>query len=99
MSVTLGQVHAFIAPAVLARFTRTGKRLGLLQSTGITLDQELEDKLGMRLFEPHTRMLLLLACRRELSPPVRADRRLTPAAKASGDRLRGGCRDPEATAR
>lgn len=71
MNLTLRQVRAFIAVAELAHFTRAGERLGLSQSSVSTLVRELEDNLGLRLFDRHTRMLRLTQAGAEMLPLAR----------------------------
>jgi LysR family carnitine catabolism transcriptional activator len=71
MNLTLRQVRAFIAVAELAHFTRAGERLGLSQSSVSTLVRELEDNLGLRLFDRHTRMLRLTQAGVEMLPLAR----------------------------
>ena len=71
MNLTLRQVRAFIAVAELAHFTRAGERLGLSQSSVSTLVRELEDNLGLRLFDRHTRMLRLTQAGAEVLPLAR----------------------------
>ncbi len=71
MNVTLRQVRAFIAVADLSHFTRAGERLGMSQSTVSTLIRELEDSLGLRLFDRHTRMLRLTPAGAEMLPLAR----------------------------
>jgi DNA-binding transcriptional LysR family regulator len=71
MNLTLRQVRAFIAVAELAHFTRAGESLGLSQSSVSTLVRELEDNLGLRLFDRHTRMLRLTEAGAEMLPLAR----------------------------
>ena len=63
--------RAFIAVAELAHFTRAGERLGLSQSSVSTLVRELEDNLGLRLVDRHTRMLRLTQAGAEVLPLAR----------------------------
>ena len=71
MNVTLRQLRAFIAVAEAQHFTRAGERLGLSQSSVSTLVRELEENLGLRLFDRHTRMLRLTQAGAELLPLAR----------------------------
>jgi DNA-binding transcriptional LysR family regulator len=71
MNVTLRQLRAFIAVAEAQHFTRAAERLGLSQSTVSTLVRELEDNLGLRLFDRHTRMLRLTHAGAEILPLAR----------------------------
>ena len=71
MNVTLRQLRAFIAVAEVQHFTRAAERLGLSQSSVSTLVRELEDNLGLRLFDRHTRMLRLTPAGAEILPLAR----------------------------
>lgn len=71
MNVTLRQLRAFIAVAEVQHFTRAAERLSLSQSTVSTLVRELEDALGLRLFDRHTRMLRLTHAGAEILPLAR----------------------------
>ena len=71
MNVTLRQLRAFIAVAEAQHFTRAGERLELSQSSVSTLIRELEENLGLRLFDRHTRMLRLTQAGAELLPLAR----------------------------
>jgi LysR family carnitine catabolism transcriptional activator len=71
MNVTLRQLRAFIAVAEAQHFTRAGERLELSQSSVSTLVRELEENLGLRLFDRHTRMLRLTQAGAELLPLAR----------------------------
>jgi len=71
MNVTLRQLRAFIAVAEAQHFTRAAERLGLSQSSVSTLVRELEDNLGLRLFDRHTRMLKLTQAGAEILPLAR----------------------------
>lgn len=71
MNVTLRQLRAFIAVGEAQNFTRAGERLELSQSSVSTLIRELEENLGLRLFDRHTRMLRLTQAGAELLPLAR----------------------------
>ncbi len=71
MNVTLRQLRAFIAVADAQHFTRAGERLDLSQSSVSTLIRELEENLGLRLFDRHTRMLRLTQAGAEILPLAR----------------------------
>ena len=71
MNVTLRQLRAFVAVADAQHFTRAAERLVLSQSTVSTLVRELEDNLGLKLFDRHTRMLRLTHAGAELLPLAR----------------------------
>jgi len=71
MNVTLRQLRAFIAVAEAQHFTRAGERLALSQSSVSTLVRELEQNLGLRLFDRHTRMLRLTQAGAEMLPLAR----------------------------
>ena len=71
MNVTLRQLRAFVAVADAQHFTRAAERLVLSQSTVSTLVRELEENLGLRLFDRHTRMLRLTQAGAELLPLAR----------------------------
>ena len=71
MNVTLRQLRAFVAVADAQHFTRAAERLELSQSTVSTLVRELEDNLGLKLFDRHTRMLRLTHAGAEVLPLAR----------------------------
>ena len=71
MNVTLRQLRAFVAVAEMRHFTRAAERLQLSQSTVSTLVRELEEQLGLRLFDRHTRMLRLTLAGAEILPLAR----------------------------
>jgi DNA-binding transcriptional LysR family regulator len=71
MNVTLRQLRAFVAVAEVHHFTRAAERLELSQSTVSTLVRELEEQLGLRLFDRHTRMLRLTLAGAEILPLAR----------------------------
>lgn len=68
MNITLRQLRVFVAVAEAGSFTRAGDVLGLPQSTVSTQLRELEDALGLRLFDRHTRMLRLTEAGAEILP-------------------------------
>ena len=71
MNVTLRQLRAFIAVAEAQHFTRAAERLDISQSSVSTLVRELEENLGLRLFDRHTRMLRLTQAGAEILPLAR----------------------------
>ncbi|MDE1947139.1 MAG: LysR family transcriptional regulator [Burkholderiales bacterium] len=71
MNVTLRQLRAFIAVAEVQHFTRAAERLDISQSSISTLVRELEQNLGLRLFDRHTRMLRLTHAGAEILPLAR----------------------------
>jgi DNA-binding transcriptional LysR family regulator len=71
MNVTLRQLRAFIAVAEAQHFTRAAERLDTSQSSISTLVRELEDNLGLKLFDRHTRMLRLTQAGAEILPLAR----------------------------
>lgn len=71
MNVTLRQLRAFIAVAEAQHFTRAAERLSISQSSVSTLVRELEENLGLRLFDRHTRMLRLTHAGAEILPLAR----------------------------
>lgn len=71
MNVTLRQLRAFIAVAEAQHFTRAAERLCISQSSVSTLVRELEDNLGLRLLDRHTRMLRLTHAGAEILPLAR----------------------------
>ncbi|MCC6250345.1 MAG: LysR family transcriptional regulator [Rubrivivax sp.] len=71
MNVTLRQLRAFIAVAEAQHFTRAAERLDISQSSVSTLVRELEENLGLRLFDRHTRMLRLTHAGGEILPLAR----------------------------
>lgn len=71
MNVTLRQLRVFIAVAEALHFTRAADSLNLSQSSVSTLVRELEENLGLRLFDRHTRMLCLTQAGAEILPLAR----------------------------
>lgn len=71
MNVTLRQLRVFIAVAEASHFTRAADTLQLSQSSVSSLIRELEDNLGLRLFDRHTRMLRLTQAGSEILPMAR----------------------------
>jgi LysR family carnitine catabolism transcriptional activator len=71
MNVTLRQLRAFIAVAEAEHFTRAADKLNLSQSSVSILVRELEENLGLRLFDRHTRMLRLTDAGAEILPVAR----------------------------
>ena len=68
MNISLRQLRVFVAVADALSFTRAGDALGLPQSSVSTQLRELEDVLGLRLFDRHTRMLRLTEAGAEILP-------------------------------
>lgn len=72
MEPTLKQFRAFVTVAETGQITRAAERLGLSQSAVSTLIAQLEQNLGLRLFDRHTRLLRLTqAGPRRCRPRVR----------------------------
>lgn len=71
MNITLRQLRIFVAIGEAGSITRAGEALGLPQSTVSTQLGELEQTLGLRLFDRHTRMLRLTASGQDILPLVR----------------------------
>jgi len=70
MNVTLRQLHAFIAVAQTGSFTLAAERLFVTQSALSGLIRELENSLGLRLFDRSTRRLRLSVMGQELYPQI-----------------------------
>ena len=70
MNMTLRQLRAFAAVADTGSFTAAAGRLHLTQSALSVLVRELERELGTRLFDRHTRRVLLTEAGHELLPSV-----------------------------
>src|SRR4249920_1736050 len=68
MNLTLRQLHAFCAVAELGSFTAAAGKLHLTQSALSVLVRELEHQLGTRVFDRHTRRVLLTEAGAELLP-------------------------------
>ncbi|WP_245001891.1 LysR family transcriptional regulator [Cupriavidus pinatubonensis] len=71
MNVSLRQLRAFIAVAQERHFTRAAEKLDLSQSSVSALIHELEDNLGLKLFDRHTRQLHITQAGEELLPLVK----------------------------
>lgn len=71
MNVTLRQLQVFVAVSELLHFTRAADSLHLSQSSVSTQIRELEECLGFRLFDRHTRMLRLTTAGAEILPLAR----------------------------
>lgn len=71
MNVTLRQLQVFVAVAEALHFTRAADSLHLSQSSVSTQIKELEENLGIRLFDRHTRMLRLTDAGAEILPLAR----------------------------
>lgn len=70
MAVTIRQLRAFIAVAETGSFTAAAGTLSLTQSALSVLVRELEAEVGVRLFDRHTRGVLLTDAGREFQPRV-----------------------------
>lgn len=70
MNVTLRQLSAFVAVADTGSFTLAAERLFITQSALSSLVKELEQTLGLRLFDRSTRRLRLSETGRELYPQI-----------------------------
>lgn len=68
MNLTLRQLQAFIAVAEQGSFTAAAGKLHLTQSALSVLVRELEHQLGTRVFDRHTRRVLLTEAGAELLP-------------------------------
>ncbi|WP_294254147.1 LysR family transcriptional regulator [uncultured Comamonas sp.] len=68
MSITLRQLEVFVAVSEEGSLTRAGEVLGLPQSSISTQLKELEELLGLKLFDRHTRMLRLTEGGMEILP-------------------------------
>jgi DNA-binding transcriptional LysR family regulator len=71
MAVTIRQLRAFAAVADTGSFTAAAGQLSLTQSALSVLVRELEADVGVRLFDRHTRGVLLSEAGREFRPRVR----------------------------
>ncbi|TFZ01688.1 LysR family transcriptional regulator [Ramlibacter rhizophilus] len=71
MNVTLRQLQVFVAVSDTLHFTRAADSLHLSQSSVSTQIRELEECLGFRLFDRHTRMLRLTEAGSEILPLAR----------------------------
>jgi DNA-binding transcriptional LysR family regulator len=65
MNITLRQLHAFVAVALVGSFSRAAERLHMGQSAVSVLVRELETELGLRLFDRTTRRVELTDAGRE----------------------------------
>jgi LysR family carnitine catabolism transcriptional activator len=70
MNLSLRQFHAFVAVAQLGSFTRAAKRLNLSQPALTVQIRQLEETVGVRLFDRSTRMVKLTPVGRELAPTL-----------------------------
>lgn len=70
MNVNLRQLQAFVAVARLGSFTRAAKRLNLSQPALTVQIRQLEETVGVRLFDRNTRMVKLTPVGRELAPAL-----------------------------
>jgi LysR family carnitine catabolism transcriptional activator len=71
MDLTLKQLCAFVAVAESEQFTRAAERLDLSQSAVSSLVRQLEQNLGVRLFDRHTRLLRLTEAGTESLPIIK----------------------------
>lgn len=68
MSITLRQLEVFVAVSEAGSLTSAGEVLGLPQSSISTQLKDLEEQLGLKLFDRHTRMLRLTEGGMEILP-------------------------------
>ncbi len=68
MNITLRQIEAFVAVAQLEGFTRAAERVHLTQSAISVLIRELEEQLGVRLFDRTTRAVQLTEAGKQFFP-------------------------------
>ncbi len=66
MQLTLKQLRAFVLVAETSKFTAAAERLFITQSALSTLIKELEQAVGVRLFDRHTRLVQLTVAGQEL---------------------------------
>lgn len=71
MKVTFRQIRAFLAVAEHGRFNLAADSLGLTQSAVSLLIKDLEEELGVRLFDRHTRKVHLTAVGSDFLPQAR----------------------------
>ncbi|MEY8827689.1 LysR family transcriptional regulator [Sedimentitalea sp. XS_ASV28] len=71
MNVTLRQIRAFLAVAELGRFNLAAGALGLTQAAVSLLIKDLEQELGVRLFDRHTRKVQLTDIGHDFLPQAR----------------------------
>jgi DNA-binding transcriptional LysR family regulator len=70
MNANLRQFQAFVAVARLGSFTRAAKRLNLSQPALTVQIRQLEEAMGVRLFDRSTRVVMLTPIGRELAPTL-----------------------------
>jgi len=70
MNYNLRQFHAFVTVAKLGSFTRAAKRLNLSQPALTVQVRQLEEALGVRLFDRSTRIVHLTPIGREIAPTL-----------------------------
>ena len=68
MNITLRQLRAFVTVAETGKFTLAADMLGVSQSSLSLLVRDLENLLGLRLFDRHTRRLELTDAGHDLLP-------------------------------
>lgn len=66
MNITLRQLRAFVAVADCSQFTAAADALHVTQAALSMLVKDLEEELGLKLFDRHTRMVRLTASGQEL---------------------------------
>ncbi|QIM49413.1 LysR family transcriptional regulator [Pusillimonas sp. DMV24BSW_D] len=66
MNITLRQLRAFVAVAEHQQFTRAAQQIHITQAALSMLVRDLEQEVGLRLFDRHTRMVKLTDAGREL---------------------------------
>jgi|SRR5690606_5108518 len=59
MNITLRQLRAFVAVAETGQFTKAAQRIHITQAALSMLIRDLEEEVGLRLFDRHTRMVKL----------------------------------------
>lgn len=89
MKITLRQIEAFLAAAETLSFSRAAQRMHVTQSAFSQQIRELEDALGVRLFDRTTRKV-------DLTEPGRA---LTDKMRAGVQAIEDACRDAQAISR
>ena len=70
MNISLRQFHAFVTAARLGSFTSAAKRLNISQPALTVQIRQLEEALGVRLFDRSTRVVKLTNIGRELAPTL-----------------------------
>ena len=70
MKANLRQFHAFVAVARLGSFTQAARRLNLSQPALTVQIRQLEEAVGVRLFDRSTRRVMLTSIGKELAPTL-----------------------------